>query len=124
DPTLFYMSWDYVGDLAETVALLWPKDTDQPADIDDGSLRIATVVERLAGLGRSEAPGALAAMLDHLDASGRDALLKLATGELRIGVSARLAKLALAQAFGLDVDAVEEVGHGIDPPYLPLFDWA
>ena len=63
-------------------------------------------------------------MLDHLDASGRFALLKLATGALRIGVSARLAKVALAQAFALDVDAVEEVWHGIGPPYLPLFAWA
>ena len=63
-------------------------------------------------------------MLDHLDASGRFALLKLATGALRIGISARLAKVALAGAFGLDVDAVEEVWHGIGPPYLPIFDWA
>jgi DNA ligase-1 len=124
DPTLFYMSWDYVGDMAETVSLLWPKREDQPSEIDDGTLRISAVVERLQGLGRAEAPGALARMLDHLDASGRYALLKLATGELRIGVSARLAKTALAQAFGLDVDAVEEVWHGIGPPYLPLFDWA
>ena len=82
------------------------------------------MVERLASLGRAEAPGALAAMLDHLDASGRFALLKLATGALRIGISARLAKVALAEAFGLDVDAVEEVWHGIGPPYLPIFDWA
>ena len=124
DPTLFRMSWDYVGDMAETVSLLWPKREDQPAEIDDGTLRISSVVERLQSLGRAEAPGALARMLDHLDASGRYALLKLATGELRIGVSARLAKTALAQAFGLDVDAVEEVWHGIGPPYLPLFAWA
>src|SRR3954462_11902373 len=124
DPTLFYMSWDYVGDMAETVSLLWPKREDQPAEIDDGSLRIGAVVERLRGLGRSEAPGALARMPDHLDASGRYALLKLATGELRIGISARLAKTALAQAFGLDVEAVEEVWHGIGPPYLLLFAWA
>src|SRR3954466_1875261 len=83
DPVLFYMSWDYVGDLAETVSLLWPKQIAQPAEIDDGSLRIGAVVERLQQLGRSEAPGALARMLDHLDASGRFALLKLATGALR-----------------------------------------
>jgi DNA ligase-1 len=124
DPVLLYMSRDYVGDMAETVSLLWPKAVDQPADIDDGTLRLSNVVERLASLGRAEAPGALAAMLDHLDASGRFALLKLATGALRIGISARLAKVALAGAFGLDVDAVEEVWHGIGPPYLPIFDWA
>jgi DNA ligase-1 len=124
DPILFRMSWDYVGDMAETVSLLWPKRIAQPAELDDGSLRISSVIERLSSLGRSEAPAAIAEMLDHLDASGRYALLKFATGELRIGVSARLAKTALAQAFELDVDAVEEVWHGIGPPYLPLFDWA
>jgi DNA ligase-1 len=124
DPVLLHMSRDYVGDMAETVSLLWPKAVDQPADIDDGTLRLSNVVERLASLGRAEAPGALAAMLDHLDASGRFALLKLATGALRIGISARLAKVALANAFGLDVDAVEEVWHGIGPPYQPIFDWA
>src|SRR3569833_2921222 len=124
DPVLLYMSWDYVGDMAETVSLLWPKRVDQPAEIDDGSLRISSVVERLQRLGRAAAPAALAQLPDHLVASGRYALRKLATGELRIGVSARLAKTALAQAFGLDVDAVEEVWHGIGPPYLPLFAWA
>src|SRR6476659_4643508 len=66
----------------------------------------------------------LASMLDHLDASGRFALLKLATGELRVGVNARLAKQALAEAFGLEVDAVEEVWHGLRPPFTELFDWA
>src|SRR3954463_2568524 len=124
DPVLLYMSRDYVGDMAETVSLLWPKAIAQPADVDDGTLRLSAVVERLASLGGAQAPGALAAMLDHLDASGRFALLKLATGALRIGISARLAQVALADAFGLDVDAVEEVWHGIGPPYLPIFDWA
>jgi DNA ligase-1 len=124
DPVLFHMSRDYVGDLAETVSLLWPKSDGEPVDLDDGMLRLSNVVERLRSLGRSEAPGALAAMLDHLDAGGRFALLKLATGALRIGVSARLAKQALADAFALDVDAVEEVWHGLGPPYLPLFAWA
>ena len=124
DPVLFGMSRDFVGDLAETVALLWPKRIDQPPEIDDGTLGLAAVIEKLRSLGRVEAPQALAGMLDHLDSSGRYALLKLATGELRIGVSARLAKQALADAFALDVDAVEEVWHGIEPPYAALFAWA
>ena len=57
-------------------------------------------------------------------ADERFALLKLAMGALRVGVSARLAKTALAQAFALDVEAVEEVWHGLAPPYAALFDWA
>ena len=124
DPVLFRMSRDYVGDTAETAALLWPKPLGEPAEIDDGVLGLAAVVERLRGLSRAEGPRAIAAMLDHLDSSGRYALLKLATGGLRVGVSARLAKTGLAQAFALDIDAVEEVWHGIDPPYAALFDWA
>ncbi len=124
DPALLYMSRDYVGDMAETLSLLWPKPPGEPAEIDDGVLRISSIVERLQALGKSDAPAELARMLDHLDASGRYALLKLATGALRMGVSARLAKTALANAFGLDVDAVEEVWHGIAAPYEPLFAWA
>ena len=62
-------------------------------------------------------------MLDRMDAEERFALLKMATGALRIGVSARLAKTALAQAFGVAVEDVEEVWHAIRPPYAELFDW-
>lgn len=123
DPTLFRMSRDYVGDLAETVALIWPKRLDQPAEVDDGSLSLSAVINRLEKLGRSEAPAVLGEMLDHLDSSGRFALLKLATGGLRVGISARLAKTGFAQAFGLDVDAVEEVWHALKPPYDELFAW-
>ena len=124
DPVLLYMSRDYVGDMAETVALLWPTAADGEPEIDDATIRISGAVERLRSASRMDAPKVLASMLDHLDASGRFALLKLATGELRVGINARLAKQALADAFGLDVDAVEEVWHGIDPPYAELFDWA
>lgn len=123
DPVLLYMSRDYVGDLAETVSLLWPSPAGEP-ELDDGTLTISSAVDRLAGAGRLNAAGVLAEMLDHLDASGRFALLKLATGNLRIGISARLAKQAFADAFSLDVDAVEEVWHGLAPPYAELFDWA
>ncbi|MES2096436.1 MAG: cisplatin damage response ATP-dependent DNA ligase [Pseudomonadota bacterium] len=119
DPVLFRMSRDYVGDTAETVALLWP-------GADDGTgepLSVSNVVDTLNRLSRSDAPAALAAMLDRMDAEERFALLKMATGGLRIGVSARLAKTALAQAFSVEVDAVEEVWHALAPPYAELFDW-
>src|SRR5882757_8438890 len=122
DPVLFRMSRDYVGDTAETIALLWPSPDAPPGD--GTPLTVAEVVDRLGSLSRSDAPAALAGMLDRLDADERFALLKMATGALRIGVSARLAKTGLAQVFGIDVDAVEEVWHGIAPPYTALFDWA
>jgi DNA ligase-1 len=124
DPVLFYMSRDYVGDTAETVSLLWPKRTGEPPDVDDATISITEAIGRLRSASKLEAPHVLAAMLDHLDASGRFALLKLALGELRVGINARLAKQALAQAFGLQVEAVEEVWHGLRPPFAELFDWA
>ena len=124
DPVLFHMSRDYVGDTAETVSLLWPKRTGEPPEIDDAIITISQAVMRLGSASRMDASRVLASMLDHLDASGRFALLKLALGELRVGINARLAKQALAQAFDLDLAAVEEVWHGLQPPFTELFDWA
>jgi len=124
DPVLLAMSRDYVGDMAETLSLLWPVADGEPPDLDDGSVRLSDAVERLQRASRMDAPGELARMLDHLDVSGRFALIKLATGALRVGISARLAKQAFADAFGLNVEAVEEVWHGLKPPYAELFDWA
>ena len=123
DPVLLYMSRDYVGDMAETMSLLWPAPEGERCALDDGTIRISDAVERLRLASRADSPALLAAMLDHLDISGRFALLKLATGALRVGISARLAKQALADAFGLDVEQVEEVWHGLRPPYRELFDW-
>jgi DNA ligase-1 len=124
DPVLLHMSRDYVGDMAETVSLLWPTAADGTPEVDDATVSISGAIERLRSASRLEAPRVLAGMLDHLDASGRFALLKLATGELRVGINARLAKQALADAFGLEVEAVEEVWHSLAPPYLELFAWA
>ena len=65
----------------------------------------------------------VAGWLDTLDATGRWALLKLVTGGLRVGASARLAKLALADYGGVDAAEIEEVWHGLTPPYRALFAW-
>src|SRR4051795_5128307 len=124
DPVLFMMSRDYVGDTAETVSLLWPKRDGEPPEIDDATIRITDAIDRLRSASKLDAPRILSDMLDHLDASGRYALLKLALGELRVGINARLAKQALAQAFGIEVEGVEEVWHGLRPPFTELFDWA
>ena len=120
DPVLFAMSYDYVGDLAETVALLWPE---PPVAEVRPAPSLNEVVERLGGLARLDAPRVMTELMDRLDAPGRYALLKLATGALRIGISARLAKTAFAQGFGVEVDAVEEVWHGLKAPYPELFAW-
>ena len=120
DPVLFALSRDFVGDTAETASLLWPE---PPHDVAPPPT-VSEAVHALQHMTRATAPAELAALLDRLDANGRYALLKLATGAMRIGISARLAKVAFAQAFEVSVDDVEEYWHGQFPPYAELFAWA
>ncbi|WP_375459560.1 cisplatin damage response ATP-dependent DNA ligase [uncultured Enterovirga sp.] len=172
DPVLFRLSRDYVGDLSETVALMWRPPSHPPQGEGDqakpggggsahdvlnrrhpsgghqppegaetrgqpgighnnppaDSPALSEVVEGLTHAGKADLPGLVAGWLDALDEIGRWALLKLITGELRIGVSARLAKTAVANlSDGQDVpiapDDIEQCWHGLDPPYLGLFGW-
>ncbi len=120
DPVLFELSYDYVGDLSETVALMWPAD---PAHRPNATPSLSDVIETLSTLGKSQLPGQLARWLDALDETGRWALLKLVTGALRIGVSARLAKTAAASLGGHDPNEIEILWPGLRPPYLELFAW-
>ena len=87
------------------------------------SPRLSAIVSELALIGRNDLGPRLETWLDALDATGRWALLKLLTGAMRVGVSARLAKTAVADMAGFKVDDVEEVWHGLAPPYEPLFAW-
>ena len=127
DPVLFDLSYDYVGDLSETVALLWPAPPDDSRNLttNHAPLMLSEVVEALGTTGKLDLPRQLAAWLDALNETGRWALLKLITGALRIGVSARLAKTAVADLSGGAISAndIEEVWHGLEPPYLDLFAW-
>ena len=163
DEELFRLSRHFVGDTAETAALLWPEPNratelsrfperrrgampseveavtpevlapleraprlrsgNRDAEFPQSSMSVSEAVDALASASRSDAPAVVASLLDRLDADGRYALLKLALGGMRVGVSARLAKQAFAQAFGVPVDDVEELWHAIPPPYAPLFAW-
>ncbi|MBZ9656044.1 cisplatin damage response ATP-dependent DNA ligase [Phyllobacterium lublinensis] len=120
DAQLFAYSYDYVGDLAETIALVWS--TDEPV-LANSVPTLGDIVTSLALASRSDAVRLVEKWLDQLDASARYALLKLVTGGLRIGVSARLAKQALAQFGDVDVTEIEELWHGLKPPYEALFAW-
>ncbi len=176
DPYLFDLSYDHVGDLSETVALLWPAPLQDPGsaasnhppldhvydfglnqskvinviDIKDSerdrqislrnlreldcagkalptfphpALTLAEVVHALTTTGKVDLPKVLAGFLDALDETGRWALLKLITGSLRIGASARLAKLAAAELGGKAANEIEDIWHGLAPPYVELFAW-
>jgi DNA ligase-1 len=118
DPVLYQLSRDYVGDTAETVALLWPDgEASTPPTLADA-------VEAMMGASRAELPGTISSLLDRMNARERWAFLKLIGGAPRVGVSARLARLALASALDKDVTEIEELWHGLKPPYMELFQWA
>jgi len=139
DPALFELSYDYVGDLSETVALMWPAHrTPSPHPggavalpnggvesiaVGEPSLTLTDVVETLASLGKAQLQQQLARWLDALDETGRWALIKLVTGGLRVGVSARLAKAAVAALGDKDVHDVEVIWPALAPPYRELFAW-
>lgn len=140
DPVLFGWSYDYVGDLAETVALIWPRDREHRPNREP---ELAEVVEALRVTGRAGLGPLLEGWLDALEPKGRWALLKLMTGGLRVGLSARLARTAAAMvrpalvseppdpeggedvsALGpVDASDIEEVWHALEPPYADLFAW-
>ncbi|MFJ7355811.1 cisplatin damage response ATP-dependent DNA ligase [Phyllobacterium sp. NPDC097923] len=120
DEQLFAYSYDYVGDLAETISLVWSAKEPSRANAVP---TLGDVVASLARASRSDAIRLVEKWLDQLDASARYALLKLVTGGLRIGVSARLAKQALADFGAVDVGEIEELWHGLKPPYQSLFAW-
>ncbi len=168
DPVLFELSYDYVGDLSETVALMWPASlaqrtpaqrtptplvregwgggsrggqstltaihhlptpTPNPSPQGGGEqmgqekLTLSAIIETLSTLGKTELPRQLARWLDALDETGRWALIKLVTGGLRVGVSARLAKAAVAALSGTDAHDIELLWPGLAPPYIELFAW-
>jgi DNA ligase 1 len=181
DPVLFALSYDYVGDLSETIALMWPSpfharsatvaaalssplpprsggegsgvgglsagtaasvfaappptpDPSPPrASRVEGGEKVGhnnpppptltEVVTTLRTLGKTEMPKQLSRWLDELDETGRWALLKLVTGAMRIGISARLAKTAAAELGDKDPHEIELMWPGLAPPYLELFAW-
>ena len=118
DPVLYALSRDYVGDTAETVALMWPE-----PDVPPVTPGLAETVELLATAAPADVAETLGRLLDRLDARGRWALLKLIGGAPRVGVSARLAKTALAEMGGHPLAEIEEIWHALAPPYTDLFRW-
>jgi len=89
DPVLFALSYDYVGDLSETVALMWPKPAANHAgsvpltaqgnrEVRDPAIghnnpppTLTQVVTTLRMLGKTELPKQMAQWLDELDETGR-----------------------------------------------------
>ena len=101
---LFEESYDAVGDLAETIALVLPPpktSTDDPLHvwIEDRLLP-------LRELGEVEQRARLEDYWNALEGTQRFVFNKLITGNFRVGVSALLVVRAIAQAFAIDPKAI------------------
>ena len=121
DPELFALSYDYVGELSETIALAW-----RPTEGAKILNRLPSLSEVIADFRERDKAGIqelLVLLLDNMTPPQRWALLKLGTRGLRIGVSARSVKRTIANMKEVDLHVIEELWHGLTPPYTDLFAW-
>lgn len=123
DERLFALSHDFVGDLSETVALVWPRANAEGAVQSKADCCLAKLLEQLEETGKTDIPQVVSSWMDRLDDTGRWAFLKLVTGGLKEVVPPKLVKSAIARLGILDPLQVEEAWHGSKPPYVDLFDW-
>ncbi|AFT97078.1 DNA ligase [Alteromonas macleodii str. 'Balearic Sea AD45'] len=118
DPALFAMSYDYVGEVSETVAHLWPY-----SEPTDNLPSLTEVVETFASVSKQKVSETLANYLTIMTPAQRWALLKLGTRGLRIGVSARSIKQILADYGNKDIKEIETLWHAVTPPYSEMLAW-
>ena len=117
DKNLFDFSYDYVGDLAETISLIWPKSSKYK------SQSLSSLIEKIKKLKKNQISTEFSKILDQLSNNERWTLIKICTGALRIGVSERIVKTALAEKFDKSLNEIEEIWHGLNFPYDNLFKW-
>ena len=118
DGHLFELSQDFVGDLGETTALMWPARASNRE-----CPRLGEVLEDLAEAPRADLIEVIEPWLDTMKATERRVLLKLAGRRLGVGVSAMVVRRALALLGGVPVAEIEEIWHAQEAPFLRLFDW-
>ena len=117
DAELFALSYDYVGDLAETISLIWPHKK-------DGELgNITDIINNLYKLNKDDLNKTIENLLSIANETERWGIIKLISGGLRIGVSSRLTKIALAKFSNKNLNDIEKIWHGVKPPYNNLFKW-
>ena len=117
DPELFDLSYDYVGDLAETIALIWPYKKKGAVP------KLNFIIDELESSSATNITKLIKKYLSIFSENERWAFIKLLSGGLRIGVSTRLTKLSLIHNTNIEISEVEQIWHGVVPPYMKLFNW-
>lgn len=120
DKQLFDLSYDYVGDTAETISLIWKKSkTTKKIELPS----LSDFVKNAEKLDRNQLIGYIIDILDNADGTERWAFIKILSGGLRVGVSNKLVKTALAEYGEKKIELIEKIWHGLKPPYVELFNW-
>ncbi len=117
---LFTESYDFVGDLAETIALLLP----EPLNVSEGTLHV-WVTERLLPMANLDEAGrkvVVRCAWDELDSKQRFVFNKLLTGGFRVGVSRKLVTRALAEFSKLPSDVIAHRLMGTWTPTKESFE--
>ena len=116
---LFQYSYDYVGDLAETISLLWRSE-----DKENISMELFELMEFLVSNKPKEVlKEKLKFVLNNSNENQKYCILKILTGGLRVGVSVGLIKESLALFGNRKIEEIEEFWHGFKLPYTDFFEW-
>ncbi len=117
DEYYFDICYDYVGDLAETISLLWEEKNREELPL------LSTIIKKLKKTNGKNFEIVFLDLLDKCSVEERWSLIKMITGGLRVGVSSKLAKVALSKYGNMDLNSIEKIWHGLNPPYTSLFNW-
>jgi DNA ligase-1 len=98
-----WAAWSKFGDAGDTVAVHFPEDPSRTMTLSE----LAEFFERIAATqGAIDKKNALGELLRKVDGQGARYVVKILTGELRIGLQEGMVESAIAKAFGRKVDAV------------------
>lgn len=98
-----WASYGQYGDTGDTIAESFPEDPSRTITLPE----LGEYFDRIAATaGATEKKNVLAELLRKVDAQGARYIVKILTGELRIGLQEGLVESAIAKAFGRSVGAV------------------
>ena len=115
---LFSYSYDYVGDLAETFSLLWPKSKEKK------TISFFCFMKSIEKYNNKESLiNFLEKTFDNISSNEIYAIIKILTGGLRVGVSEGILKECLVEQGVRNKFEIEEYWHAFSPSFKNFFCW-
>ena len=115
---LFSYSYDYVGDLAETFSLLWPKKKEKK------KISFLFFMKSINKYNNKKTLlNFLERTFDNTSSNEIYAIIKILTGGLRVGVSEGILKECLVEIGVRNKFEIEEYWHAFSPSFKNFFSW-